>query len=279
MPSASSAASAWSRGRGQSPRGSQASYSGPFRFEAVRIVRRPRPSRSAGRGADAGRRGRLGAAAAAHRLEAAHGRRDGPGRKRPTAGGRRSQGRGRIAGAQTDASAVELELPLALPPRRVKEIASLKGSLQAMVPGKIETFRFADLLTAKNVEKRIAGATVTLEQVRKNNELWEVRMRVRFDDAGNSLESFRGWILQNEAFLEDPHGKPSPTAARNHARGARMRSAWPISSRSSSRRAIGNSSTRPPASSSPPPSPTNSRTSSCRERDQDRGRGRIKDRG
>ena len=112
--------------------------------------------------------------------------------------------------AQGDASAAELELPLALPPRRVNQIASLKGSLQAMVPGKIETFRFGNLLTAKNVEKRIAGATVTLEQVQKNNELWEVHMRVRFDDAGNSLDSFRGWILQNEAFLEDPAGKPIP---------------------------------------------------------------------
>ena len=92
----------------------------------------------------------------------------------------------------------------------VKEIARFKGSLQAMVPGKIETFRFADLLTAKNVEKRIAGVTVTLEQVRKNNDLWEVRMRARFDDAGKSLESHRGWILQNEAYLEGPDKKPIP---------------------------------------------------------------------
>ena len=79
-----------------------------------------------------------------------------------------------------------------------------------MVPGKIETFRFSDLLAAKNVEKRIAGVTVTLEQVRKNNDLWEVRIRVRFDDAGNSLESYRGWILQNDAYLEDPDGKTVP---------------------------------------------------------------------
>jgi hypothetical protein len=111
---------------------------------------------------------------------------------------------------QSDATAVQLDLSLALPSRRVNEIASFQGTLQAMLPGKIETFRFADLLTAKNVEKRIAGVTVTLEQVRKNNDLWEVQMRARFDEAGSSLESFRGWILQNEAFLEDPDGKLVP---------------------------------------------------------------------
>jgi hypothetical protein len=105
-------------------------------------------------------------------------------------------------------TSVELTLPLKLPPRDVHEIASLKGKLTACLPGKIETFRFGALTTAKNVEERIAGATVTLEQVRQNGSIWEVRMRVRFDEAGQALESHRGWILNNEAYLEDPDGKP-----------------------------------------------------------------------
>ena len=79
-----------------------------------------------------------------------------------------------------------------------------------MAPGKIETFSFRDLLAAKNVVQRIAGVTVTLEQVRKNNDLWEAHVRVRFDDAGNSLESHRGWILQNEADFVGPDGQTVP---------------------------------------------------------------------
>jgi hypothetical protein len=102
----------------------------------------------------------------------------------------------------------KLVLPFKLPPRDVRQIASLKGALRAMIPGKIETFRFDDLPAAKNVEKRLAGVIVTLEQVVKNNELWQVRMRVRFDQPGNALESHRGWIFKNEAYLEDPDGKP-----------------------------------------------------------------------
>ena len=71
-----------------------------------------------------------------------------------------------------EAAAVKLDLPLRLPSRDVRRIASLKGKLQAMIPGKTETFRFDKLAKAKNVEKRIAGVTVTLEEVRKNNEAY-----------------------------------------------------------------------------------------------------------
>jgi len=112
--------------------------------------------------------------------------------------------------ASGDAPAVKLDLPFRLPPRDVQQIANLKGKLTAMIPGKIETFRFAKLGEAKNVEQRIAGVTVTLEQVRKNNEVWDVRMRARFDDAGDALASHRTWIFDNEAYLEGPDGKPIP---------------------------------------------------------------------
>jgi hypothetical protein len=105
-------------------------------------------------------------------------------------------------------SAVELTLPFALPPREAKEIARLKGKLTAMIPGRIVEFRFDDLLKAKNAEKRLAGVTVTLEQVRKNNEAWEIFVRARFDEPGDALASHRGWIFRNEAYLEGSDGKP-----------------------------------------------------------------------
>jgi hypothetical protein len=45
-----------------------------------------------------------------------------------------------------------------------------------------------------------------LEQVRKNLDLFEVRVRVRFDRADIALESHRNWVYNNEAFLLDPEG-------------------------------------------------------------------------
>jgi len=112
-----------------------------------------------------------------------------------------------------ESMAVELKIPFVLPPREVKRIASLKGTLTALVPGRIETFRFENLAEAQNVQRRIAGVTVVLEQARKRNEgIWEVRMGVRFDEAGGALASHRTWIEDNEASLEDPDGKPSSWA-------------------------------------------------------------------
>jgi len=105
-------------------------------------------------------------------------------------------------------SRIELTLPLKLPPRSVEQIASLKGRLTAMIPGRVETFRFDNLIPARDVSKRTGSVTVTLLRVRRNNAVWEVLTRVRFDQAGNALESHRGWIDRNEAYLEDPDGKP-----------------------------------------------------------------------
>jgi len=105
-------------------------------------------------------------------------------------------------------TATELTIPLALPPREVTRIASLKGAVSAVLPGREQTFRFKNLEKAKDVEQRKGGATVTLQQARKSGEIWEVRIVVRFDEAGEALDSHRGWILNNEAYLEGPDGKP-----------------------------------------------------------------------
>jgi len=103
-------------------------------------------------------------------------------------------------------SAVEMDIVLAMPAQPVNEIALLKGSVRAMLLGKVETFRFPDLLKGKQ-EKQIAAATVTLADVRKNGDCWEVLVRLSYDDAGDALESHRNWALLNEAYLEDADGK------------------------------------------------------------------------
>lgn len=104
-------------------------------------------------------------------------------------------------------TAVELMLPLNLPPRRIGQIAALEGRLHALLPGRTEKFRFQKLREARNVQKRIASATVTFEQARRNRDIWELRIRVGFDEAGAALESHRGWILNNAAYLVDSEGR------------------------------------------------------------------------
>jgi len=103
--------------------------------------------------------------------------------------------------------AAEVQVPLELPDRRTDKIASFRGRLAALLPGRVETFEFRQLADAKKVEQTRAGVSVILDQVRKNVDVDEVRLRVRFDQARNALESHRNWIYNNEAYFIDPSGQ------------------------------------------------------------------------
>jgi hypothetical protein len=114
---------------------------------------------------------------------------------------------------QPGMSAVEIELPLSLPAHNAKTIASLKGRLDILVPGPIETFEFTgDLETSRGVELKRAGATVILDQVRKSGEIYQLRIRLRFDESSNAFESHRGWVFANQAYLISPDGERVPNA-------------------------------------------------------------------
>ncbi len=109
-------------------------------------------------------------------------------------------------GVEGTATAVEFDINLQLPPRDIQKIASLQGKMTAIVPGRVETFEFTDVTKAKNVVQRRAGVAVVLEEVRKNEDVYEVRMRVEFDKAANALESHRSWVFENSASLFTPDG-------------------------------------------------------------------------
>lgn len=109
--------------------------------------------------------------------------------------------------AELGMSAVEFGIPLALASRESKRIDSIKGRFTALVPGRVESFEFSDIENARDVEQDRAGVVVTFERLRKNVDLYEARMALRFDDAANALESHRGWVYKNEAYLIDKDGK------------------------------------------------------------------------
>ncbi len=110
------------------------------------------------------------------------------------------------ASAETGMSAIEFGIPLPLPNREAKRIATLTGRFTALVPGRVEAFEFTDIKDSRDVEQERAGVVVTFERLRKNVDLYEARMALRFDEAANALESHRGWVYRNEAFLLDKDG-------------------------------------------------------------------------
>lgn len=103
--------------------------------------------------------------------------------------------------------AAEITLPLKLPSRDVKRITVLKGKLHALVPGRQVKFRFGDLTKAAGKSQRMGGVQVTVDDVRKNNEIWEVHMRFALDEDNGALQSHRAWVFQNPSYLVDKDGK------------------------------------------------------------------------
>ena len=118
------------------------------------------------------------------------------------------QNRGMLnAVAGSGIATVDLRIPIELAPRGAKRIASFKGVLNALVPGSVETFEFTELGNSRDVEKRKAGVAVTFERIRKNGDAYELRMRVRFENAASALQSHYGWVLNNEAYMLDADGE------------------------------------------------------------------------
>jgi hypothetical protein len=117
-----------------------------------------------------------------------------------------------------EAISTELRIPLEAPPRSVQRISKLKGKMHALMQGKAEPFEFTDLMEAKNVEKQAAGVTVILEQVRKNRDVWEIRVIARFEDAEGALASHRNWVFDNPAKLIAPDGEEIPYHAYDSTR-------------------------------------------------------------
>ncbi|MCH8921815.1 MAG: hypothetical protein IIA67_01565 [Planctomycetes bacterium] len=107
----------------------------------------------------------------------------------------------------TNKTSTDFVLSFDLPPRSKKRISTLRGTVFALVPGRVETFEFDKLKEAKNVEIQRAGVVVTLDTVRRNNDLWEVRVRIRYDKVEGALDSHRGWIYRNPAYMLDAKGK------------------------------------------------------------------------
>lgn len=108
--------------------------------------------------------------------------------------------------------AAEIVLPFSLPSRDAKRITTLRGKLRALVPGRQAKFEFDDLANAAGKSQRRGGVQVTLDDVRKNNAIWEVHMRMALDEDNEALQSHRGWAFQNLSYLVGEDGEPIDNA-------------------------------------------------------------------
>ena len=102
----------------------------------------------------------------------------------------------------------ELNFPVNIPliDRKVNRIKTITGTLDAVLPGRNETFRFVGI---DNVEEGTSqtksGATVTFDGIKTNEELFGITVGLSFDDQSNELDSHQGWAFENDAYLVDPN--------------------------------------------------------------------------
>ncbi len=108
---------------------------------------------------------------------------------------------------QPGSHATELTVPLELPVRHVSKLASFRGTMSALVPGRLVEFEFSDLEEGKHATESRGGVTVTLNGIRKSQELWEIHMRLKVSSTETGLESHRGWVFQNLTYLQNKQGE------------------------------------------------------------------------
>ena len=103
-----------------------------------------------------------------------------------------------------DLAQTEFFLPLQLPAGTPQHIESLSGVVRALIPGDSKTFELA--LTEANASTQHDAMTVSIDQVRPNGPLVELRVSIELRDAEDALESHRQWIFENDAFVRDAEG-------------------------------------------------------------------------
>jgi hypothetical protein len=101
----------------------------------------------------------------------------------------------------------EVTLQFAAPPRECDAIKEVSLEVAALVPGSLQTFRFDDLATKETVKLKHGDLTIALEPISQSGEFSEFRMSLLLNDTTGVFDSYRGWVLNKEAYLLDPKGK------------------------------------------------------------------------
>ncbi len=94
----------------------------------------------------------------------------------------------------------ETTFPVTLPlvSREVSQLDKIRGTLQAVLPGRLETFTFVGLEDLESgVQQTKSGATVIWHGYETNEDLFAVTVELSFDDESNKLDSHLGWAYDN----------------------------------------------------------------------------------
>lgn len=100
-------------------------------------------------------------------------------------------------------TSTQIDLQIQRPSREVTTLEKLKGEFVIAVPSGSHKYIFKKFGNGARQSEDYGDVTVTLEGARRNGAVYEMRILVKFGNAQGALDSFRGWILSNEAYLLD----------------------------------------------------------------------------
>ncbi len=125
--------------------------------------------------------------------------------------------------------AIELDVLAAAPDRTCPRIAVLEGTLWAVGPSKMLSFRFAKLVVAKpGVKAELAqavqeGVTVTIGPIRRQADAVLVTVAIENPRGSPGFESHQSWLENNRIVLFHGTGAKksslAPTGTREEMRG------------------------------------------------------------
>lgn len=101
-------------------------------------------------------------------------------------------------------SSTQIDLQLERPARSVTKLEKLNGEFTIAVPSEKHKYVFEKFGNGARQSEKFGDVAVTLEGARRNGAVFEMRIMVEFGNPQGALDSFRGWILSNEAYLLDP---------------------------------------------------------------------------
>lgn len=107
----------------------------------------------------------------------------------------------------TDAHSIEAVLMVDLPSRHAKSIRRLSGTLMAAIPGAMVQLEFDNLDQAGAKNQKVGNLNVTVEEMKQRDEIYEFKILISLRDAGQTMDSFRGWFMSHEAYVKNAKGE------------------------------------------------------------------------
>lgn len=97
----------------------------------------------------------------------------------------------------------QIDLQFVKPPRSARKLEKITGEFVVAVPSEKHKFIFEKFGNGKRQSEKFGEVNVVLENARRNGSVYEIRIMAEFKESQGALESFRGWILSNRAYLMD----------------------------------------------------------------------------